>query len=50
MSPLHGLEFNPEINQVEIDIMGKLMRATVLEGPPVKTQPIREREEPRTKL
>jgi len=32
-------------NQVEIDIMGEMMKATVLEGPPVKTQPIREREE-----
>lgn len=32
-------------NQVEIDIMGEMMKATVLEGPPVKTQPIRERQE-----
>ena len=46
----YGLgEFIPETNQVEIDIMGKMMRATVLEGPPVKTQPIREKEEIRGK-
>ena len=46
----YGLgEFIPETNQVEIDIMGKMMRATVLEGPPVKTQPIREKEKLRGK-
>ncbi len=31
-------------NGVEIDIMGKMVSARVLEAPPVKTQPVRERE------
>ena len=31
-------------NEVEIDIMGEMMKAKVIDGPPVKTQPVRERE------
>ena len=38
-------ELIPATVQVEVDIMGEMMKATVLEGPPVKTQPIRERQE-----
>ena len=42
-------ELIPATIQVEIDIMGEMMKATVLEGPPVRTQPIREREDQRAK-